>query len=321
MTAVSPILGGMGMGIVHALTGPDHMSALVTVAVNERCKAFWLGARWGVGHSGGLLIVTILMLVLRDTYGVDEENMLAEVSHVMNWFVGIAMLALGLWSYYRAFQLRRRYLGLPDRTFLRLGQKRASARCQTGVRDEQTPSEVVVARHLDSFDIEMSDSVAASPAAKAQAAGTAAAQVELSTSTADQGGGGGGGRREEDGGAAEGRRARANGAPGGASVETPPTTREALHSCSGQSRCADDAPPALAEQAGGVLHTHHEHGDKALRLYRRFCRCCPQARGAPRPPSPRVVTRPPRALAPPVSPRAASPHPARLLRPLRAKPR
>ena len=101
---------GFLMGVVHALTGPDHMSALITVAVNERCRAFFLGARWGIGHSGGLLIVTILMLVLRDTYGIDEDELMDKVSAAMNWFVGVAMLALGLWSYYRACKLRGAYL-------------------------------------------------------------------------------------------------------------------------------------------------------------------------------------------------------------------
>ena len=42
---------GLAMGMIHAVTGPDHMSALITIAVNQRCAAVWLGFRWGVGHS------------------------------------------------------------------------------------------------------------------------------------------------------------------------------------------------------------------------------------------------------------------------------
>ena len=126
---------GFLMGVVHALTGPDHMSALITVAVNERCRAFFLGARWGIGHSGGLLIVTILMLVLRDTYGIDEEELMDQVSAAMNWFVGVAMLALGLWSYYRACKLRRAYLAQDGKSLIAGGRSTSSRRCVVDVKE------------------------------------------------------------------------------------------------------------------------------------------------------------------------------------------
>lgn len=108
MIKESAIIGaGIAMGFVHALTGPDHMSALVTVAVNERLQAFWLGVRWGLGHSTGLLIVTGSMLILRDSYGMDEHEMLAKTSGMLNWFVGVAMLGLGLWGYWKAYRMRQ----------------------------------------------------------------------------------------------------------------------------------------------------------------------------------------------------------------------
>ena len=119
MAAQVAIVGsGTAMGIVHALTGPDHMSALITVAVNGRLQAFWLGARWGVGHSAGLVLVTVVMLVLRDSFGVNEGNLLEDVEVVMNWFVGLAMLGLGFWSYYRANKLRRAYLATLEPGYL-----------------------------------------------------------------------------------------------------------------------------------------------------------------------------------------------------------
>ena len=119
MAAQVAIVGsGTAMGIVHALTGPDHMSALITVAVNGRLQAFWLGARWGVGHSAGLVLVTVVMLVLRDSFGVNESNLLEDVEVVMNWFVGLAMLGLGFWSYYRANKLRRAYLATLEPGYL-----------------------------------------------------------------------------------------------------------------------------------------------------------------------------------------------------------
>ena len=109
MSREGAIIGaGIAMGFVHALTGPDHMSALVTVAVNERLQAFWLGVRWGIGHSTGLLIVTGSMLILRDSYGMDEHAMLEKTTGMLNWFVGFAMLAVGLWGYLKAYRLRQK---------------------------------------------------------------------------------------------------------------------------------------------------------------------------------------------------------------------
>ena len=79
---------GALMGMIHAVTGPDHMSALVTIAVNQKCAAVWLGIRWGIGHSTGLLLVTGIVLILRDAYDLDQDQMMALFEHGMNWVVG-----------------------------------------------------------------------------------------------------------------------------------------------------------------------------------------------------------------------------------------
>jgi len=50
---------GVTLGIVHVLTGADHMSALAQLSVGSRFKGFWLGVRWGLGHSAGLLIMYV----------------------------------------------------------------------------------------------------------------------------------------------------------------------------------------------------------------------------------------------------------------------
>ena len=48
---------GASLGVVHVLTGPDHMSALAQLSCGARSKGFWLGLRWGLGHSSGLLLM------------------------------------------------------------------------------------------------------------------------------------------------------------------------------------------------------------------------------------------------------------------------
>lgn len=48
---------GATLGIVHVLTGPDHMTALAQLTCGARLKGCWLGVRWGLGHSAGLLVM------------------------------------------------------------------------------------------------------------------------------------------------------------------------------------------------------------------------------------------------------------------------
>ena len=102
---------GALMGMVHAVTGPDLMSALITIAVNQRWAAVWLGVRWGIGHSTGLIIVTGLVVILKEIYGFDQDEMLELFTGGMDWVVGTIMLMLGLWGYRSAWRLRRQALG------------------------------------------------------------------------------------------------------------------------------------------------------------------------------------------------------------------
>ncbi len=60
---------GILLGMLHVLSGPDHLAALVALSANVgKCWAFSVGVGWGIGHSTGLLVVaTILLLSLTDT--------------------------------------------------------------------------------------------------------------------------------------------------------------------------------------------------------------------------------------------------------------
>ena len=66
----SSLIGtGTLLGTVHVLSGPDHLSALMTLSVGGSWRAFALGARWGCGHSLGLVIMTVVFF----TFDVDLE--------------------------------------------------------------------------------------------------------------------------------------------------------------------------------------------------------------------------------------------------------
>lgn len=58
-------LAGLAAGILHVLTGPDHLATVGTLAVEERRRTWVTGLVWGVGHTSGVWIVGVLVLVLR----------------------------------------------------------------------------------------------------------------------------------------------------------------------------------------------------------------------------------------------------------------
>jgi hypothetical protein len=98
-----------GMGLVHVLTGPDHLSALATLSANAGSgQAFWYGVRWGIGHSIGLVVVgSIFIFISNAGQGNDENGFIAIpeiVETVGESIVGLFMLALGGYSMIKAFQ-------------------------------------------------------------------------------------------------------------------------------------------------------------------------------------------------------------------------
>lgn len=96
------ITTGLLLGMVHVLTGPDHLSALAAMSNGGSWKAFALGIRWGCGHSLGLLIMTAIFFAAGQTIDLDATG------EYLNYVVGVFMIALGIWtgkSVYRKYHL------------------------------------------------------------------------------------------------------------------------------------------------------------------------------------------------------------------------
>ena len=84
------------MGTLHVVTGADHISAVASLAVgNSPSRAFALGARWGAGHSVGLLCVFLFLLALRVE---TDEAFMRVASRWMGLGVGAFMVALGVYG-------------------------------------------------------------------------------------------------------------------------------------------------------------------------------------------------------------------------------
>lgn len=99
ISIVKLIVYGLAFGIQHVLLGPDHLSALATLACNTAaCNAFVLGAQWGVGHSSGLLVCTFLLFAIGGKF-------MCNLTHYAETTVGFFMIALGLYSMRRAWRI------------------------------------------------------------------------------------------------------------------------------------------------------------------------------------------------------------------------
>ncbi len=95
------------MGIIHVLTGPDHLSALATLSANiDSCQAFGYGVRWGIGHSIGLLLVGSILIMIdysnhdkeNDNNNDDKIGISESFESFCETLVGIFMVCLGLYG-------------------------------------------------------------------------------------------------------------------------------------------------------------------------------------------------------------------------------
>lgn len=94
---------GLVLGIVHVITGPDHLSALIVLSAGSSWRSAQLGMRWGFGHSTGLLIVTTIFLAVGKSINLDN------VSSYCDFVVGILMVTLGIWGFHYYLKMRTSY--------------------------------------------------------------------------------------------------------------------------------------------------------------------------------------------------------------------
>lgn len=93
------LASGLAAGALHVAGGIDHLAALLPLSVGQRGRAFGLGARWGLGHSAGVLAIGALGLLLR------ERLDLGAVSGWGERMVGVMLIGLGLLGIRRALRL------------------------------------------------------------------------------------------------------------------------------------------------------------------------------------------------------------------------
>jgi hypothetical protein len=94
------VAAGLIAGALHVLSGPDHLAAVAPLAAGSTGRRWRAGFSWGVGHTGGVLVVGLLAILLRGLLPVDE------ISSWSERLVGVALMAVGVWSGHRLFRTR-----------------------------------------------------------------------------------------------------------------------------------------------------------------------------------------------------------------------
>lgn len=83
---------GLAAGWLHVLTGPDHLAAIAPLSLDSNKSHWMIGLKWGLGHSGGVVLVGLLALLFREIIPVDL------ISTYSERIVGIVLIGIGLWG-------------------------------------------------------------------------------------------------------------------------------------------------------------------------------------------------------------------------------
>ncbi|KAL3892754.1 MAG: hypothetical protein SGPRY_014819, partial [Prymnesium sp.] len=82
--------GGTFAGGLHAVTGPDHLSALLPLCIGRRWwVSMYAGAYWGLGHGIGAALVGALAFAARGALNIDAY------STYMEAIVGLSIMIIG----------------------------------------------------------------------------------------------------------------------------------------------------------------------------------------------------------------------------------
>ncbi|TGV02148.1 urease accessory protein UreH domain-containing protein [Flavivirga rizhaonensis] len=98
MDATFPLTAALITSILHVITGPDHLAAVIPFAIESKKKAWKIGLFWGIGHLLGMLLVGVLFLLFKVLIPVEK------ISNYSEQLVGVVLIFTGIWVFYRLFK-------------------------------------------------------------------------------------------------------------------------------------------------------------------------------------------------------------------------
>ena len=98
-----PFVAALIASILHVITGPDHLAAVVPFAIESKKKAWKIGLFWGLGHLLGMLLIGVLFLLFKELIPVEK------ISEYSEQLVGLVLIFIGVWSFYKLFKQERKH--------------------------------------------------------------------------------------------------------------------------------------------------------------------------------------------------------------------
>ena len=86
------VLTGFAAGAIHVVSGADHMVAMAPSAIRKPGNALINGLAWGVGHSAGVLILSILSILSKNLINIEL------ISSFSEFLVGISLVLVGIFA-------------------------------------------------------------------------------------------------------------------------------------------------------------------------------------------------------------------------------
>ena len=92
------LTAGLLASILHVITGPDHLAAVLPFAIESKKKAWKIGLAWGIGHLLGMITIGLLFVLFKELIPIKK------ISEHSEQVVGIVLIGIGSWAIYKIFK-------------------------------------------------------------------------------------------------------------------------------------------------------------------------------------------------------------------------
>ena len=93
---MTPVLAGALAGLLHVVSGPDHLVAVAPLAIHKPVLGVQVGISWGLGHATGVIALGLIGVVARTMIPVQRISSWSEV------LVGGALVGIGAWALWQS---------------------------------------------------------------------------------------------------------------------------------------------------------------------------------------------------------------------------
>tara|TARA_B100000963_G_scaffold341779_1_gene341873 strand:- start:44 stop:715 length:672 start_codon:yes stop_codon:yes gene_type:complete len=89
---------GLVAGVIHVVSGADHLIAMAPSSITSPKDALKNGITWGLGHSSGVFLLSILAIFFKDLTHLNKFSYFAE------FLVGLSLLIIGVLAIKNSFK-------------------------------------------------------------------------------------------------------------------------------------------------------------------------------------------------------------------------